>query len=56
MMPTELCNAPQCKKPGEHDEDGAKNHAEAAANPEQAVAAPEADPKGMEGGVKHRQQ
>jgi hypothetical protein len=41
---------------GKHDKVGAKDHAEAAANPKQAAAAPEADPKGMEVSVKHRQQ
>jgi hypothetical protein len=46
----------QCKKQAKHDEVGAKDHAEAAANPEQAAAPSEADSKRMEVGVKQRQQ
>jgi hypothetical protein len=46
----------QCKKRGKHDKVGAKDHAEAAANPEQAAAPYKADSKGMEVGVKQRQQ
>jgi hypothetical protein len=56
MMPADKCNAPKYMKRDKHDEVGAKDHAEASANPEQAPAAPEADPKGIEGGVKPRQQ
>ena len=45
----------QRKKRVKHDEVGAEENAEAATNQEQAAAAPEADPKAMEVGVKRSQ-
>jgi len=56
MMPQISATHPQRKKRGKHDEVGAKDPAEAAANQEQAAAALEADPKAMEVGVKEGQE
>ena len=55
MIPLINAMHAQLKKRGKHDEVGAKDHAEAATNQEQAAAAPEADPKAMEVGVKQSQ-
>ena len=52
MIPQINAMHAQLEKRGEHDEVGAKDHAEAATNQEQAAAAPEADPKAVETGVK----
>jgi hypothetical protein len=55
MIPQIKATHAQRKKRGKHEEVGAKDHAEAATNQEQARAAPKADPKAMEVGVKRSQ-